>query len=115
MSSATMYAHREAPWSVKNGTFIADSQVSFVPTALPPLSPTALSYRSLLPLPPSPRASSPALVSRVCLASVSVSVSVSVSISVCVCVMCTVSNPRPRNANENMRMRHVLELCRCHV
>jgi len=26
MSSATMYAHRQAPWAVRNGTFVADSQ-----------------------------------------------------------------------------------------
>jgi len=26
ISSATMYGHREAPWSVRNGTFVADSQ-----------------------------------------------------------------------------------------
>ena len=26
ISSATMYAHRQAPWAVRNGTFVADSQ-----------------------------------------------------------------------------------------
>jgi len=46
ISSATMYGHREAPWSVRNGTFVADSQVFRASLSLV----ACVSWLSLLPV-----------------------------------------------------------------